>query len=76
MQGVVVFSLVFLVIAVVTFWVMRQPLRRNEALRQIAQAQADHEPRRDYTGVERRVSADRRRGERRRTENDASLGHA
>lgn len=75
MQGVVVFSLVFLVIAAVTFWVMRQPLRRNEALRQIAQAQAA-EPRRDYTGVERRVQADRRRGERRRTEIDASLGHA
>jgi hypothetical protein len=76
-EAVVLFLLLVLVVFVVTRWVMRQPLPRNEAMRAAVQGAPDRGNAGPlYTGVERRNRPDRRTGERRRTDIDASLGHA
>jgi hypothetical protein len=75
MQGLLILFLVLFLVLILTSWVMAQPLRRNEAMREAVQARRA-ESRRDYTGAERRRGRERRVAERRRTETDASLGHA
>lgn len=78
MQGALILFLILFLMLILTSWVLAQPLRRNEAMREIAKARSSGAayPAVERRTAERRTGGERRVAERRRTEDDASLGHA